>query len=464
MKKVLSMRWNSSRGALTLCLCLLGTVALAQTETASPKAFVPDSGDTAWMLVSTALVQLMTPGLAFFYAGMVRKKNTINVLMQSFIALSLVTVLWISIGYSLSFAPGSPFLGGLDYALLANTDNSVQLVLNGAPLTIPHQLFMAFQMMFAIITPALISGAIVERMKFSAYLFFIALWSLLVYSPMAHMVWGEGGFLFKLGAVDYAGGTAVHVSAGVSALILSMQVGRRKFLRGEDTRSHNLPFLLLGTALLWFGWFGFNAGSAGGAGTVASNALVVTHVSAAVAAGVWMLIEKITTGKPTAIGFASGAVIGLVAMTPASGYVGPIWAVVIGATASVVGFFGIQLKQKIRYDDSLDVFAVHGLGGLWGMLAVGLFASKAVNPAVSNGLLLGGGPGMLLNQLVAVAVAVLLPAVGTFLIASVTKVLFKGLRVEPQAEADGLDDAIHGETAYVDGDVSETETIELRAA
>lgn len=432
---------------------LLGGSAIAHAQT--PKAaFTPDSGDTAWMLVATALVMVMTPGLAFFYAGMVRRKNTINVLMQSFVAISVVTVLWLLVGYSLSFAPGSPVIGGLSYVFQANTDAAQQLTLNGAALTIPHPLFMIFQMMFAIITPALISGAIVDRMKFSAYLFFIAAWSLLVYSPMAHMMWGEGGLFFKMGAVDYAGGTVVHTLAGVSALILATLVGRRKFIRGEETRPHNVPFILLGTALLWFGWFGFNAGSAGGAGNVATNALIVTHVSAAVAAAVWMLIDVIRGGKPTAFGFAAGAVIGLVAITPASGYVSPLSSIVIGAVASVVGYLGVQLKEKIRYDDSLDVVAVHGMGGIWGMLSVGLFASKAINPAVNNGLFLGGGATLLLNQFMATAAAVILAGVGSLAIGMLAKVLFKGLRVEPQEEGIGLDETVHGETAYTGEDLT----------
>jgi ammonium transporter, Amt family len=431
---------------------LLGGAAAAQAQSTTTP-FTPDSGDTAWMLVATALVMLMTPGLAFFYAGMVRRKNTINVLMQSFVALSVITVLWLLVGYSLSFAPGNPVIGGLSYLFQANTDASKQLTLNGAPLTIPHPLFMVFQMMFAIITPALISGAIVDRMKFSAYLFFIAAWSLLVYSPMAHMMWGEGGLFFKMGAVDYAGGTVVHTLAGVSALILSTLVGRRKFIRGEETRPHNVPFILLGTGLLWFGWFGFNAGSAGGAGNIATNALVVTHVSAAVAAATWMLIDVIRGGKPTAFGFAAGAVIGLVSITPASGYVSPLSAIIVGAVASIVGYMGILLKEKIRYDDSLDVVAVHGMGGIWGMLSVGLFASKAINPAISNGLLLGGGPNLLLNQFMATAAAVILAGVGTLGVGMLAKVLFKGLRVEPQEEGVGLDETVHGETAYTGEDL-----------
>jgi ammonium transporter, Amt family len=442
----------------------LSVAAHAQTP---EKAFVPDSGDTAWMLVATALVMLMTPGLAFFYAGMVRRKNVINVLMQSFIALSVVTVLWLVIGYSLSFAPGNPVIGGLSYALQLNTDAAKQLTLNGAPLTIPHPLFMVFQMMFAIITPALISGAIVDRMKFGAYVFFIAAWSLLVYSPMAHMMWGEGGLFFKMGAVDYAGGTVVHTLAGVSALILATLVGRRKFVRGEETRSHNTPFILLGTGLLWFGWFGFNAGSAGGAGNVASNALIVTHVSAAVAAAVWMIIDIVRGGKPTAFGFAAGAVIGLVAITPASGYVSPMAAIAVGAVAAGVGYLGVLLKEKIRYDDSLDVVAVHGIGGIWGMLSVGLFASKSINPAVSNGLFLGGGVTLLLNQFMAVAAAVILAGVGTLLVGTLAKVIFGGLRVSPQEEGIGLDETVHGEAAYTGEDITlfdEKPELQIKAA
>jgi Amt family ammonium transporter len=405
-----------------------------------------NSADTAWVLVSTALVLLMTPALGLFYAGMARTKNVLNILMQSFVALSVVSVLWAVVGYSLAFAKGNSFVGGLDYLFLKGVGQDA-LTLNGAALTVPHLLFMAFQMMFAIITPALISGAIVERMKFSAYLVFIALWSLLVYSPVAHMVWGEGG-LFVGKALDFAGGTVVHITSGFSALALALLMGKRRLNHSDDTRPHNLPMVLLGAGLVWFGWFGFNAGSALTSGGLAASALVTTHIAAAVAGLVWILLEWVVVKKPTALGFATGAVAGLVAITPGAGFVTPVSAMIIGAVVPFISYGMIALKNKFKYDDTLDVFAVHGCGGLWGAIATVIFADKAVNSAGFNGLLKGDSS-WLMQQLFAVGTAVGIAIVGTVVIYTVLKLVFKTVNVSSEEEAAGLDITQHGESGYV---------------
>ena len=405
-----------------------------------------NSADTAWVLVSTALVLLMTPALGLFYAGMARTKNVLNILMQSFVALSVVSVLWAVVGYSLSFAKGNSFVGGLDYLFLKGVGQDA-LTLNGAALTVPHLLFMAFQMMFAIITPALISGAIVERMKFSAYLVFIALWSLLVYSPVAHMVWGEGG-LFVGKALDFAGGTVVHITSGFSALALALLMGKRRLNHSDDTRPHNLPMVLLGAGLVWFGWFGFNAGSALTSGGLAASALVTTHIAAAVAGLVWILLEWVVVKKPTALGFATGAVAGLVAITPGAGFVTPVSAMIIGAVVPFISYGMIALKNKFKYDDTLDVFAVHGCGGFWGAIATVIFADKAVNSAGFNGLLKGDSS-WLMQQLFAVGTAVGIAIVGTVVIYTVLKLVFKTVNVSGEEEAAGLDITQHGESGYV---------------
>jgi len=405
-----------------------------------------NAADTSWILVSTALVLLMTPGLGLFYAGMTRAKNVLNVLMQSFVALSIVTVLWAVVGYSLSFSKGNSFIGGLDYLLLKNVGQEA-FTLNGASITIPHLLFMAFQLMFAIITPALISGAIVERMKFSAYVVFIALWSLLVYTPVAHMVWGEGG-LFVGKALDFAGGTVVHITSGFSALALALLLGKRRLSHNDDTRPHNLPMTLIGTGLLWFGWFGFNAGSALTSGGLAANALVTTHIAAAVAGLVWILLEWLLVKKPTALGFASGVVAGLVAITPGAGFVTPAAAIVIGAVVPFVSYGMIRLKSKFKYDDTLDVFAVHGCGGLWGAIATVIFANKNVNSAGFNGIL-HGDTSWLGQQLLAVGIAAGAGLVGTAVIYAVLKLVFKSVNVTNEEETSGLDITQHGESGYV---------------
>jgi Amt family ammonium transporter len=406
-----------------------------------------NAADTAWVLVSTALVLLMVPGLALFYAGMTRAKNVLNVLMQSFVAMSVVSVLWFTVGYSLSFSKGSsPYFGGFDYLLLKNVDQN-PFVLNGTNITVPHLLFMAFQLMFAIITPALISGAIVDRMKFSSYVVFIAIWSLLVYAPLAHFVWGEGG-LFVGKALDFAGGTVVHISSGFSALALALLLGKRKIAHGEDVRPHNLPMTLIGTGLLWFGWFGFNAGSALAANGLAASALVTTHLAAATAGLLWMLIEWATVKKPTALGFASGAVAGLVAITPGAGFVTPLAAIAIGAVVPFISYGMIKLKSKFGYDDTLDVFAVHGCGGLWGAIATGIFANKTVNSAGFDGWL-HGNPGLMTSQITSALVAAGIGFLGTTIIYYTIKLAHKTLRVTPKEEEAGLDVTQHGETAYV---------------
>lgn len=405
-----------------------------------------NAADTGWVLVSTALVLLMTPGLGLFYAGMTRAKNVLNVLMQSFVALSVVTVLWVVIGYSLSFSRGNSVIGGLDYLLLKNVGQE-SFTLNGASITIPHLLFMAFQLMFAIITPALISGAIVERMKFSAYAVFIALWSLLVYTPVAHMVWGEGG-LFVGKALDFAGGTVVHITSGFSALALAFLLGKRRLSHNDDTRPHNLPMTLIGTGLLWFGWFGFNAGSALTSGGLASSALVTTHIAAAVAGLVWILLEWVLVKKPTALGFASGVVAGLVAITPGAGFVTPVAAIAIGAVVPFISYGMIRLKSKFKYDDTLDVFAVHGCGGLWGAIATVIFANKNVNPAGFNGIL-HGDTSWVGQQLLAVGVAAGAGLIGTAVIFTMLKLVFKSANVTNEEETSGLDITQHGESGYV---------------
>jgi Amt family ammonium transporter len=402
-----------------------------------------NSGDTAWVLLSAALVMLMTPALAFFYGGMVRKKNVLSILMQCFIVLCLLSVQWVLYGYSISFAPSKGFWGGFAW-----------LGLNGVGLapytdyaaTIPHQAFMIFQAMFAIITPALILGAFAERMKFSAFLVFILLWATFVYAPVCHWVWGVGGWLRKLGALDFAGGTVVHINAGVAALATALVIGKRKNLEKNIPAPHNMPFVVLGTALLWFGWFGFNAGSALAANGLAVNAFVVTNTSAAAAGLSWALIEWMRNGKPTIFGAASGAVAGLVAITPAAGFVSVVPAIIIGIMVSVFCFIAVSIvKPKMGYDDALDAFGVHCIGGIWGALATGLFASKLVNPAGADGLFFGN-PKQFMLQLSAVAVTLVYSFVVSMVLYKVID-LIMGVRVSKEEEAMGLDLTQHHERA-----------------
>ena len=419
---------------------LASSAAAAQTAPA-PKV---DTGDTAWVLISTALVMLMTPGLALFYGGMVRRKNVLGTIMQSFIALGVITILWVLYGYSLSFGPDvGHVIGNLDWVglkgvgLEPNPDYAA---------TIPHQTFMIFQMMFAVITPALITGAIAERFKFSTYLVFLVLWATFVYFPLAHWVWGVGGWIRNLGALDFAGGLVVHISSGVSALAAAIFVGKRKGYGKEPMMPHNITMTLIGAALLWFGWFGFNGGSAVASGSLATSAFVVTHIATAAAALSWMFAEWKYRGKPTALGAASGAVAGLVAITPASGFVGPMSSIVIGLAAGVICYLAVNLKSKFGYDDSLDVVGVHGVGGTWGAIATGLFASKAINPAGNDGLFFGNSS-LLMNQLISIGAAWIYSFVITLIILKALDATM-GLRVDDQEEFVGLDHAQHGESGY----------------
>jgi len=426
---------------LFLFLCT-GITAFAQAETPAPKI---DTGDTAWMLTSAALVLFMTiPGLFLFYGGLVRSKNVLGMLMQNFIMVGIITVQWIVIGYSLAFANGTSFLGSLQWAGLSG----VGLTPNADyAATIPHQTFMFYQLMFAIITPALMTGAFAERMKFSTFLVFSLLWATLIYDPLAHWVWGVGGFLRNMGALDFAGGTVVHISAGVSALVAVLIMGKRVGFGKVPMAPHNLPFAVIGAAMLWVGWFGFNAGSALGANGLASSAFMATHTAASLAALGWMIAEWIKTGKPTMLGAASGAVAGLVAITPASGFVTPLAAIVIGFGAGVICYSACLLKPKFGYDDSLDVVGVHGVGGIFGAIMTGIFATKAINPAGNDGLLYGN-PSLLTTQLIAVGVTVLFVAAGSAVILLVLKAVM-GLRVSAAEERQGLDLSQHSESAYV---------------
>ena len=410
-----------------------------------------NAGDNAWMLVSTALVLLMTgPGLALFYGGLVRRKNVLSVLMQSFSMMALVTVLWVLAGYSLSFSPGNAFIGGLHYLGLRGVGAAPNL--SYAP-TIPQTTFMAFEMMFAIITPALISGAFAERMKYSAMLLLLGLWSLVVYAPMAHMVWGAGGWLSlggRLPTLDFAGGTVVHITSGVSALVCALYLGKRAGYPREPMPPHNLALSFTGACLLWVGWFGFNAGSALNAGALASSALVATQVAAAAAALVWAGLEWWRSGAPSALGGISGAVAGLVAITPAAGYVTPLAALMIGLLAGCVCYFMVTLvKSRFGYDDALDAFGVHGIGGTLGALLTGVFATRLINPVFGPRPVgaLDGHWSQCLNQLAGAALAWLWAGAVTFaLLWLVDRIV--GLRVPLETEIEGLDINLHGEEGY----------------
>ncbi len=417
--------------------------APAAAATAAPPKI--DTGDTAWLLVSTALVLAMTaPGLALFYGGMVRSKNALGTIMQSFIILCLISIQWVLWGYSLAFGPDKGHvIGGLEWLGL----NGVGLEPNadyGA--TVPHQAFMIFQMMFAVITPALITGAFAERMKFSSFLVFTLLWATFIYDPLAHWVWAVGGWVRNLGALDFAGGTVVHISSGMSALACAIVLKRRLGYGKEHMAPHNLPMTVLGASLLWFGWFGFNAGSAVASGALAASAFVVTNTATAAAALAWMCAEWMYRGKPTVLGAASGAVAGLVAITPASGFVGPMPSIVIGLGAGLFCYLAVLWKSKLGYDDALDVVGIHGIGGIWGALATGLFASKAINAAGADGLFYGN-PAQFGIQALAVLISVTFAFVGTFVILKLVDGLM-GLRVSEEAERMGLDLSQHEERAY----------------
>lgn len=403
-----------------------------------------NSGDTAWLLVSTALVMLMTPGVALFYGGMVRRKNALSTIMMSFTILTMVGVLWVLYGYSLAFGPDrAGIIGGLDWIGLRQVGQEPSSVY---ATTVPHLAFMIFQAMFAIITVALITGAVVERMKFSALLVFSALWLTFVYSPVAHWVWGSGGWLAKLGALDFAGGTVVHINAGISALALALLLGSRKgFKEGVPMEPHNVPMVVLGAALLWFGWFGFNAGSALTSGGLASSAFVATNTAAASAAFTWMILGWIYR-RPSVLGIATGAVAGLVAITPAAGFVPPLAGIPIGIVAAVAGYYAMLFRIKRGIDESLDVWAVHGIGGTWGAIATGIFASTATNSVGADGLLFGNAL-LLAKQLVGVA-TVWLYAFGVSWILGKIVDATVGLRVKEEEEMVGLDISQHGERAY----------------
>ncbi|MCB9527252.1 MAG: ammonium transporter [Myxococcales bacterium] len=434
-------RSTRARRLLAAAATLL-CAAPALAEEVAPVVTEVNGADTAWVMTSSALVLLMTPGLALFYGGMVRAKNVLSTLMHSFMCIALVTVQWVVFGYSLAFSEGNPFIGGTDFVLLAGVDSTPP-----AGLTIPHSVFMVFQLMFAVITPALISGAFAERMKFKAYVIFTLLWATLVYDPICHWVWGPGGWLGAGGdwhALDFAGGTVVHVSSGVAGLAVALAIGPRNN-RDIDPRPNNLGFTILGAGLLWFGWFGFNAGSALAANGTAAHAFVATHVAAACAAIAWTIVERIHKGRITVLGAASGAVAGLVGVTPACGFVGLGGAIVIGLGAGAVCYIGVLLKDRFGYDDSLDAFGLHGVGGTWGALATGLFAAAAVGGTA--GVFEGGEVKQVVNQAVGVLATAAYSFVVTYLIATLLKKTV-GLRVTPDEEADGLDVSLHGEKGY----------------
>ncbi len=405
-----------------------------------------NSGDVAFMLISASMVLFMTPGLAFFYGGLERRKNVLNTMMSSLFIMGLASAMWVVAGYTLSFGGNTGgIIGSFKWLCL----NGITLEAGPYSATIPHLAFVAFQMMFAIITPALITGSVAGRMNFKALLLFIALWSLVVYYPLAHMVWGEGGLLGSvIGAVDFAGGNVVHISSGVSGLVLSIMLGKRLGFSKVTYRTHNIPFVILGASILWFGWFGFNAGSALAANGLAVHAFITTNTSAAFGMLSWMMIDMIREKKHTVVGAATGAVLGLIAITPGAGFV-PIWAsIIIGAAVSPISYFCISvIKTRFGYDDALDAFGCHGIGGIWGGIATGIFADRSINGAARwNGLVFGDYR-LFLAQLLSIAITIVIAVAGTFLCASLIR-LFIPLRVSPEAEKAGLDLSQHGESAY----------------
>jgi len=430
----------------------------AEDEVTKMLATAQTSADTAFMLVCSALVLLMTPGLAFFYGGFVAKRNILNTLMMSFVLMGIVGVSWILWGYTLAFAPGLPFIGGLQWLLLngVGLDTTGYLGTSAPPEvstyagTIPHLAFMMYQGMFAIITPALISGAIVERVSFRAYALFVLLWSTFIYCPVAHMVCGKGGFLGVyggMGALDFSGGIVVHITCAVSALVAAWMIGPRTKYPQSLSAPHSVPFIILGAGLLWFGWFGFNAGSALAANGVATYAFINTNTGAAAGTVTWLLLETFFREKPTAIGAATGAIAGLAGITPAAGFVEPQAALLIGSLIAVCCFYAISLKVKLEFDDSLDTFPVHGVAGTIGALLTGIFATKAVNPGGADGLLHGGGIQQFLIQLAAVVIVYVISAVGTFILLKIIDATV-GLRPKPEAEIKGMDITEHGEEGY----------------
>ena len=430
---VMSLMWAGIASAQDAAATADAAAAVA--EAAPAPAPTMDTGNTAWLLASSGLVLLMTPGLAFFYGGLVRKKNILSILMQCFMAMCLVTLAWVIVGYSLAFGPDvNGLIGKLDYAFLKGVGTDLW-----PGYTIPHMLFMAFQLKFAIITPALIIGAFAERMKFSAFCIFTVLWSLLVYSPLAHWVWG-GGFMFKWGALDFAGGTVVHINAGMAALAAALVLGKRV---GNLSPPHSLPLAVLGAGMLWFGWFGFNAGSSLAADGIAVNAFITTHIATAAAGLTWALADWVYHKRPTTLGMITGAVAGLVAITPACGFISPMSALVVGVGASVICFIFVTfIKAKFGYDDTLDAFGVHGIGGIWGALATGLFCSSAVNPLVTN-----SPSAQFIIQLKATAITMVFSFVVSFVLLKLVD-LIVGLRVSEHEERVGLDLTQHKEVGY----------------
>jgi len=441
-------------------LALFTTTLSAQTSTpvSAPKI---DTGDTAWMIVATALVLFMSiPALALFYGGLVRRKNVLNVFMQCLIIVAVISIEWVICGYSLSFGNSTgfltPFIGGFDWAFLNNIKvgdispyfiSHSQLAADGSSIgTIPHLVFVMYQCMFAVITPALIIGAFAERINFKGFLVFTILWSLFVYNPVAHWVWSGDGWLFKLGALDFAGGTVVHVNAGMAAIVTALMLGKRRDYEGHALPPHNITYVVMGAAMLWVGWFGFNAGSGLAADGLAANAFLVTHIAAATAALTWAILDWFNDKKPTIVGTSTGAVAGLVAITPAAGFVGVTGALVIGATVSLVCFVMVaRVKPKLGYDDSLDAFGVHGVGGMIGAVLTGIFATPMIQSAYSGALY--GNWHQLLVQLIAVGATIVYSGIGTFVLFKLTDLII-GVRANDKQEAIGLDETQHGETAY----------------
>ena len=417
----------------------------------APVSVLLSAGDTAWVLVSSALVMLMVPGLALFYGGLVRGKNTLNTMMMTLAPLGIVTVQWVVIGYSLAFSPGNGMIGGFAWWGFETVGGAANATYAA---TVPHVAFALFQAMFACITVSLISGAVVERMRFSAYLLFGLAWTTLVYDPLAHWVWGDGGWLRTLGALDFAGGTVVHVSAGTAALVAAVILGRRRVIGRAPLVPHSVPLTLFGAGLLWFGWFGFNAGSAGTASDLAATAFATTHAAAAAGLATWLLIDILRNGRATAVGLATGAVVGLVAITPAAGFVTTRAALAIGALAAVASYAAMQIRARTSVDDTLDVFACHGVAGIMGAMLTGVFATKAVNAAGADGLLAGGGFRQVGVQAVAVLVTVVLSgALTAGILLTLRSVM--GLRAAIGDEVTGLDTSEHGEEAYHAGDLGE---------
>ncbi len=421
----------------------LGILASAGTALASPGVEDINTGDTAWILVSAALVLLMTPGLAMFYGGMVRSKNVLGTIMHSFIAIAIISVQWVLIGYSLSFGPDiNGFIGSLDWFALKGVGVEPS---DYAP-TIPHLAFMIYQCMFAIITPALISGAFAERMKFSAYVVFIIAWSTLVYDPVAHWIWGQGGWLGAMGVMDFAGGLVVHLTSGISALVAAIMIGKRANYGTEPMTPHNLPMTVLGAGLLWFGWFGFNAGSALSSGTLSTIALVTTHTAAATATVVWITVEWLHRGKATMFGAATGCIAGLATITPAAGFVSPASSIAIGAAAGIICYIALNSKDRLGYDDSLDAFGVHGVGGTIGTIGAGLLASTAINAAGSDGLFFGNVQTLII-QLKGIGIVAAYSVGVTFVLLKIIEKTI-GLRVHDEHELLGLDLSQHSEEGY----------------